>query len=168
MHALNDGLNSYFQLYYTTNFGETFTLLQTYVKSIVWSSGDGLPIHLYIERKEPTSRLLLPTTTRQNILSVLSGCIVKHAFTRLMMIFVLFYADTSSVIFMNASDLLKNQSQKYNLLIENVQDFHIKKDFMFATRKVLNNTQLYISYKRGRFVKADFQTELEIKVWQYP
>lgn len=65
---------------------------------------------------------------------------------------------------MNAADLLKNEPQKYNLLIENVQDFHIKKDFIFATRKVLNNTQLHISYKRGRFVKADFQTELEIKV----
>lgn len=65
---------------------------------------------------------------------------------------------------MNASDLTKNQPQKYNLLIENVQDFHIKKDFMLATRKVLNNTQLFISYKRGRFVRADFQTELEIKV----
>lgn len=34
---------------------------------------------------------------------------------------------------------------------------------MFATRKVLNNTQLFISHKRGRFVKADFQTELGIK-----
>lgn len=65
---------------------------------------------------------------------------------------------------MNASDLLKSEPQKYNLLIENVQDFHIKKDCMFATRRVLNNTQLFISYKRGRFVKADFQTELEIKV----
>lgn len=65
---------------------------------------------------------------------------------------------------MNASDFPKKKLPKYNLLIENVQDFHIKKDFMFATRKVLNNTQLYISYKRGRFVKADFQTELEIKV----
>ncbi len=73
--------------------------------------------------------------------------------------------DDSSVIFMNASDLLKKELPKYNLLIEKVQDFHIKKDFMFATIKELNNTQLYISYKRGRFVKADFQTELEIKVW---
>lgn len=65
---------------------------------------------------------------------------------------------------MNASSLIKNHgAQKFNLLIENVQDFHIKKDFMFATRKVLNNTQLFISHKRGRFVKADFQTELGIK-----
>lgn len=65
---------------------------------------------------------------------------------------------------MNASSLVKNHgAQKFNLLIENVQDFHIKKDFMFATRKVLNNTQLFISHKRGRFVKADFQTELGIK-----
>lgn len=64
---------------------------------------------------------------------------------------------------MNASSLLKEEPKKFNLLIENVQDFHIKKDFMFATRKVLNNTQLFISYKRGRFIKADFQTELEIR-----
>lgn len=66
---------------------------------------------------------------------------------------------------MNAAQLLKDEPKKFNLLIENVQDFHIKKDFMFATRKVPNNTQLFISYRRGPFVKADFQTELEIKVW---
>jgi len=72
--------------------------------------------------------------------------------------------DTSAVLFMNASFLIKDGPKKFNLLIENVQDFHIKKDFMFATRKVLNNTQLLISYKRGRFIKADFQTELDIKV----
>lgn len=65
---------------------------------------------------------------------------------------------------MNASSLIKNHgTQKFNLLIENVQEFSLKKDFMFAYRKVLNNTQLFISYKRGRFVKADFQTELGIK-----
>lgn len=65
---------------------------------------------------------------------------------------------------MNAGQLLKDEPKKFNLLIENVQDFHINKDFMFATRKVPNNTQLFISYRRGPFVKADFQTELEIKV----
>lgn len=64
---------------------------------------------------------------------------------------------------MNASGLIEEGPKKFNLLIENVQDFYIKKHFMFATRKVLNSTQLFISYKRGRFVKADFQTELEIK-----
>lgn len=65
---------------------------------------------------------------------------------------------------MNAASLIKNQGQqKFNLLIENVQDFYIKKDYMFATRKVLNDSQIFISYKRGRFVKADFQTELDIK-----
>lgn len=72
--------------------------------------------------------------------------------------------DTSSIIFMNAATLLTDEPKKFNLLIENVQDFHIKKDFMFATRKVPNNTQLFISYRRGAFVRADFQTELEIKV----
>lgn len=73
------------------------------------------------------------------------------------------FADSSTVMFMNASTLIKNEPKKFNLLVENVQDFHIKKDFMFATRKVLNDTQLFISYKRGSFVKADFQTELSIK-----
>lgn len=65
---------------------------------------------------------------------------------------------------MNASQLLRDGPKKFNLLIENVQDFYVKKDFMFAIRKVPNNTQLHISYRRGSFVKADFQTELEIKV----
>lgn len=69
---------------------------------------------------------------------------------------------------MDASQLLneenKNKFYEFNVLIERVQDFHVKKDFMFATRKILtNNTQLFISYKRNRFVKADFQTELGIK-----
>lgn len=65
---------------------------------------------------------------------------------------------------MNAATLLTDEPKKFNLLIENVQDLHIKKDFMFATRKVPNNTQLFISYRRGAFVRADFQTELEIKL----
>lgn len=65
---------------------------------------------------------------------------------------------------MNAGQLLRDERKKFNLLIENVQDFFVKKDFMFATRKVPNNTQLYVSYRRNKFVKADFQTDLEIKV----
>uniref|UniRef100_A0A1B0DIT9 Sortilin n=2 Tax=Phlebotomus papatasi TaxID=29031 RepID=A0A1B0DIT9_PHLPP len=72
--------------------------------------------------------------------------------------------NASSVIFMNASELIKDRSKiNFNLLIENVQDFHVKKDFMFATRKVMNDTQLLISYKRGRFVKAEFQSNLPIR-----
>lgn len=116
------------QLYYTIDFGESFAMLQSYVKSFSWSSSNdaNMPVHLYVERKEPTN--------------------------------------SSSVIFINASQLLKDGPKKFNLLIENVQDFHVKKDFMFATRKVPNNTQMFISYRRGSFVKADFQTELEIKV----
>lgn len=72
--------------------------------------------------------------------------------------------DSSSVIFMNAAKLLRDERKKFNLLIENVQDFFVKKDFMFATRKIPNNTQLFVSYRRNKFVKADFQTNLEIKV----
>ncbi|XP_058466286.1 sortilin-related receptor-like [Malaya genurostris] len=112
------------KLYYTTDFGASFSLLQSYVKSYIWSSGEGVPIHLYVERKEPTN--------------------------------------TSSVIFYNASNL-RNNSNVFNVLIEKVEDFHIKKDFMFASQRLPNNTQLLISYKRGKFVKADFQTELDMK-----
>lgn len=65
---------------------------------------------------------------------------------------------------MNAAQLLRDERKKFNLLIENVQDFFVKKDFMFATRKVPNNTQLFVSYRRNKFLKADFQTDLEIKV----
>uniref|UniRef100_A0AAG5DRM1 Sortilin-related receptor n=1 Tax=Anopheles atroparvus TaxID=41427 RepID=A0AAG5DRM1_ANOAO len=112
------------KLYYTTDFGASFTLLQSYVKSFLWSSGEGVPIHLYVERKEPTN--------------------------------------TSSVIFFNAADLYSGNRQ-FNVLIEKVEDFHIKKDFMFASQRLPNSTQLLISYKRGKFVKADFQTELDIR-----
>ncbi|XP_055389216.1 sortilin-related receptor-like [Condylostylus longicornis] len=115
------------KLYYTTDCGKTFTMLEMYVKSFSWSSGDYMPAHLYVERKEPIT-------------------------------------NTSSVRWINAADLLKpNINKSFNVLIENVQDFHIKKDFMFAMRKVLNTTELHISYKRGKFVKAIFQTELDIK-----
>uniref|UniRef100_A0A336LRR7 Sortilin-related receptor n=1 Tax=Culicoides sonorensis TaxID=179676 RepID=A0A336LRR7_CULSO len=115
------------KLYYTTDLGKSFNLLQSRVKSFVWSSIEGYPVHLYVERTEPTN--------------------------------------TSSIIFLDAANLLKpgNKNKKFNLLIENVQEFFIKKDFMFATQKILEDTKVLISYRRGRFVKATFQTELDIK-----
>lgn len=42
---------------------------------------------------------------------------------------------------MNANGLINNEPQKFNLLIENVQDFYIKKDFMFAVRKVIFSSE---------------------------
>lgn len=78
-----------------------------------------------------------------------------------------FFTDTSSIIFLDAADLVGfrlGSKNKFNLLIENVQEFFIKKDFMFATQKILDDTKVLISYRRGRFVKATFQTELDIKV----
>lgn len=113
------------RLYITNDFGVTFEVLQSYVKSFVWSAGDGVPTHLYVERKEPTN--------------------------------------TSSIIFINASELLKNGQKKFHLLIENIQEFYIKKDFMFAVQKSLNNTKLLISYRREAFVKAEFITELDVR-----
>lgn len=140
---------THFQLYYTVDFGESFTMLQSGVKSFSWSSSvdANMPVHLYVERKEPTSNYLLNLFVIRNEIHSIR-CV----------------SDSSTVIFMNAAQLLKDEPKKFNMLIENVQDFHIKKDFMFAIRKVLNHTQLWISYQRGPFVQADFQTELEIKV----
>lgn len=44
---------------------------------------------------------------------------------------------TSSVIFYNASTLVKNpKANTYHKLIDNIQDFQIKKDFMIGVRKV--------------------------------
>lgn len=113
------------RLYITNDFGTSFDVIQSYVKSFVWSSGDGAPTHLYVERKEPTN--------------------------------------SSSIIFINASELTKNGPKKFHLLIENIQEFYVKKDFMFAVQKSLNNTKLLISYRREAFVKAEFITELDVK-----
>lgn len=44
------------KLYYTTDLGKSFNLLQSHVKSFTWSSIDGYPVHLYVERMEPTSK----------------------------------------------------------------------------------------------------------------
>ncbi|CAK1543183.1 unnamed protein product [Leptosia nina] len=50
------------------------------------------------------------------------------------------------------------------ILFENVKDFQIKGDFMFATREVDSKTlDLYISYRRGPFFRAEFQTELDLR-----
>lgn len=43
-------------LYYTTDFGVSFELLQSNVKSFRWSMADDLPVHLYVERIEPSSK----------------------------------------------------------------------------------------------------------------
>lgn len=148
------------KLYYTTDLGRSFNLLQSHVKSFMWSSIEGFPIHLYVERREPTSKWMKKKKKKRKINKT-----VFHQ-TPLLLHFFL-SLDTSSIIFIDASNLLKNGEKKFNLLIENVQEFYIKKDFMFATQKILNSTIVLISYKRGRFVKADFQTELDIKVSQH-
>lgn len=67
---------------------------------------------------------------------------------------------TSSIIILSGE--LGSNSEKLTVLIEDVVDFWVKRDFMFATREVsTNNLDLYVSYKRGPFLKAIFQTELD-------
>lgn len=112
-------------LYFTTDGGKNFKLLQEFVKSFAWSSGPDVPLLLYIERGEPSG--------------------------------------TSSIINIDPMNFTKTDERfKLNVLIENVNEFIIKQDFMFVTRKERNTLELWISYKRKPFVKAHFQTELDI------
>lgn len=92
-----------------------------------------------------------------------SGLLFSY-FLELFLIFAfLLFTDTSSVIFTNGAELTKPlKKPEFHVSIESVLDFFIKKDYMFATRKVINNTQLFISYRRANFVRADFQTDLDI------
>jgi len=54
------------------------------------------------------------------------------------------------------------EGHNYTVLIRGVDDFQVREDFMFATRRTsANNSDLYISYKRGNFMKAHFPSELE-------
>ncbi|XP_049874971.1 sortilin-related receptor isoform X1 [Pectinophora gossypiella] len=50
-------------------------------------------------------------------------------------------------------------------LVEDAKDFHIKGDFMFATKqsKERNTLDFYISHQRGPFFKAEFETELDLR-----
>lgn len=53
---VHDKEDSERNLYYTTDLGASFELLQSNVKSFRWSSGEDLPVHLYVERIEPSSK----------------------------------------------------------------------------------------------------------------
>ncbi|KAJ8869547.1 hypothetical protein PR048_028538 [Dryococelus australis] len=48
------------------------------------------------------------------------------------------------------------------VLIKDVEEFQVKGDYMFATRRVdAKNLDLYVSYKHGEFVRAQFMSELD-------
>ncbi|KAJ9597637.1 hypothetical protein L9F63_011506, partial [Diploptera punctata] len=54
----------------------------------------------------------------------------------------------------------------YGVVIEGVVDFQVRDDFMFATKKGDdNNLDMYVSYKRGKFMQAQFQSELERRAY---
>lgn len=58
---------------------------------------------------------------------------------------------------MNANGLINNEPQKFNLLIENVQDFYIKKDFMFAVRKVIFSSEFICFFLDEKFFMYFFR-----------
>ncbi|XP_012284613.1 sortilin-related receptor [Orussus abietinus] len=64
---------------------------------------------------------------------------------------------------------LTSFKRNFTVVIRNVEDFQVRGDYMFGTRKAdsqdtaqpQRNLDLYISYKRQPFVKARFNTELD-------
>jgi len=83
------------QLWITRDYGQTFSLVQEYVKSFYWSSSDsdGQPRLLYVERVEPSG--------------------------------------TSTVL----ASAAMFEGRNYTVLIRGVEDFQVREDFMFATRR---------------------------------
>ncbi|GFG37795.1 hypothetical protein Cfor_11613, partial [Coptotermes formosanus] len=109
------------ELWITRDYGQTFSVVQEYVKSFYWSSSDsdGQPRLLYVERVEPSG--------------------------------------TSTVL----ASATMYEGRNYTVLIRGVDSFQVQDDFMFATKKTsADNCDLYISYKRGNFMKAHFPSEL--------
>ncbi|XP_026477586.1 sortilin-related receptor-like [Ctenocephalides felis] len=128
---VHDEVDEQKTLYITRNFGETFTPLQKYVKSFAWSSGSSSDASNYSGGSRMTSPLPL-----------------------LLYIERAEPTDTSTVLTVTALS-------QTNVLIGNVQDFLVRGDFMFATRKNnKNNLELLISYRRAPFVVAHFSSEL--------
>lgn len=84
------------QLWMTRDYGQTFSVVQEYVKAFFWSNSDtdGQPRILYVEREEPSG--------------------------------------TSTVL---ASSTMF-EGHNYTVLIRGVEDFQVRDDFMFATKKV--------------------------------
>lgn len=56
-----------------------------------------------------------------------------------------------------------NLFKSFTIIARDVKDFHVKGDFMFCTREVRQaektDHELLVSFKRGPFVKAEFQTD---------
>lgn len=58
------------------------------------------------------------------------------------------------------------EGRNFTVLIREVEDFQVRDDFMFATKRVDGHPlDLYISYKRGSFMRAQFQTELDRRAY---
>ncbi|KAG8226274.1 hypothetical protein J437_LFUL004831 [Ladona fulva] len=68
---------------------------------------------------------------------------------------------TGSSTVLSSATLFQNDPE-LNVVIKDVQDFEVREDFMFATKKSgEKNLDLYISHRRQPFVKAIFRTVLD-------
>ncbi|XP_020710796.1 sortilin-related receptor isoform X2 [Athalia rosae] len=61
-----------------------------------------------------------------------------------------------------SSTALFQTPRNFTVVISNVEDFQVRGDYMFATKKNGNNDlDLYVSYKQQPFVEAQFNSELD-------
>ncbi|KAK7863063.1 hypothetical protein R5R35_006484 [Gryllus longicercus] len=121
-------------LWLTRDFGESWVKVQEFVKAFFWSSPLVQP---FLVEPPPSGSSPLP-----------------------MLLYVERIEPTGAST-VTASDSLFQGSEPYKVVIAGVLDFQVKGDFMFATRRASkDDLELLVSYRRGPFKRARFETEL--------
>ncbi|KAL0266712.1 UNVERIFIED_CONTAM: hypothetical protein PYX00_009183 [Menopon gallinae] len=146
---VHDKINSSLQLWLTKDFGQTWYPVQESVKKFYWSGSNGpappselpnvIPMHGYNYKNNSELQLFIERIEPSGMSTVLS----------------------SPSMFQNFQDK--------TVWITDILEFEVKGDFIFASKPSgKNNVDLYVSYKRGPFVKAVFPSELDRQEYQIP
>ncbi|KAG7199404.1 hypothetical protein KM043_014034 [Ampulex compressa] len=123
------------KLWISIDMGQTWRIIHLYVKAFFWNSY----LSLIVERIEPHGSNTVLQLDLQSI----------HRFQR--------RDNPLNPLF---------SSKAFSVVFTHAQDFQIKGDYMFATskdEKSPENLNLYVSYKKGPFVLATFDQQLEQK-----
>lgn len=138
MFLVHDKVDPMKKLWLTKDFGQTWTLVQESVKSFYWTAGSSA----FSEESGDDS----------------DGDVPKAA-----TLYVERYEPGGTSTVLASTDLFKS----FKIIVRNVNDFIVKKDFMFCTheKKITvsgsekTDLDLLVSFKQGPFVKAIFQSE---------
>ncbi|XP_025152986.1 sortilin-related receptor isoform X2 [Harpegnathos saltator] len=133
-----DKIDSIRKLWLSIDRGMVWIPIHQYVKAFFWSPYQVL----YVERTEPSGSNTVLKLDIKNLLAYQRNA--------------------------NALRIRLSIRKEFVPVIQNVEDFQIRGDYMFATMKNSKNgtsehLDLYISYKNQSFVMAHFNTELDCK-----